>query len=244
MYNIAICDNKFETAEETKNITIEILLKKELKKDIDFSIDTFFTFNDLLKKVIQHKDYFKLLLLETKINNESGLKFARYLQNNYITFSLIYVTAYRDYVFSCFDTKPLSYLLKPVNLQDLEEIIVNDYYQNYVLNNNFLEISSLKKPIKFSDIYYIEAYQHRVLLHTKNDSIRWNGTLSSMEQLLPYSLFCRCHNSFIVNMAYISSIVRYEIKLYTGNVVPVSKLLFLKTSEKYIQFLKYYNKTI
>lgn len=64
------------------------------------------------------------------------------------------------------------------------------------------------------------------------------GSLAQITPSLPAWHFCRCHNSFFVNLAHVTELVRYEARLDNGAVIPVSKRFYKPAVEQYIAFLK------
>ncbi len=69
----------------------------------------------------------------------------------------------------------------------------------------------------------MEAALHRVFLHLKDGKEGWNGSLTELASKLPAWHFCRRHNSFLINLAHVAELVRYEARLGNGVVIPVSK---------------------
>lgn len=64
------------------------------------------------------------------------------------------------------------------------------------------------------------------------------GSLTELASKLPARHFCRRHNSFLINLAHVAELVRYEARLDNGAVIPVSKRLYKSAVEQYIAFLK------
>ena len=89
--------------------------------------------------------------------------------------------------------------------------------------------------IYFDEILCIETYNRNTLVHTLNEDIlSYKNMKQHMARL--NSSFVRCHNSYIVNMAYIKSYRGNEIYLTNNKVVWVSKSRrkeFLKSLSDY-----------
>lgn len=62
-------------------------------------------------------------------------------------------------------------------------------------------------PLPVEEIIYIESYQKKTFIYTKEGSYSCKDTLKTLEQRLSNS-FIRIHRSFIVNVAYIKQISR------------------------------------
>ena len=58
-----------------------------------------------------------------------------------------------------------------------------------------------------------------------------------MERLLPADRFCRCHNSYLVNMEYITQISRKEVCLSDDTKIPVSRSCYETVQQQFVRYL-------
>jgi two-component system LytT family response regulator len=96
-----------------------------------------------------------------------------------------------------------------------------------------------KKSLNFNEILYLEASNKHTLIYLLDgrcfDS---NHMLKQLEEELPTSLFCRCHNSYIVNNVYVECINGSLVYLTNQAVIPLSrkwKQLFIDNYEVFKQ---------
>lgn len=238
MYRVAICDDEPLAGEENKKILCRILEDRKLRIGMDCSVDVFTDSKELLNQLKKRHDAYHLLLLDIKLNEENGIAFASYLREKRVYCSIIYITAYRDFVFDCFATRPLEYLLKPVQEEKLAAAVRYDYEENYRPEFLFLKKSIAQKPIPMSTIYYLEATQHKVAIQLEEKRIYINESLSSMESKVLVKHFCRCHASFIANLEHIQSISRSAIVLTDGKEIPISRRYYDEVMRRHITYLK------
>ena len=66
------------------------------------------------------------------------------------------------------------------------------------MNYVFLKVGSKHKRFLFSEILYAEAFKNYVRIYTLDGLITVHYTLKQIEAVLPTSLFCKIHKSFIV----------------------------------------------
>ncbi|MDQ0255267.1 hypothetical protein J2S74_002649 [Evansella vedderi] len=76
-------------------------------------------------------------------------------------------------------------------------------------------------PLSLEQIVYIESYQKKTIVYTKDNSYHSKYPLKTLEIRLP-ELFIRIHRSYIVNISYIKQISRdiasnLEVTLNTSN---------------------------
>ena len=238
MYRIAIGDDDSAFLKNMETLVAVCMDVDGLKRGTDYEIDSFSAAPPLLAALDREKDRYQLLLLDVEFGRDNGLMVAASLRRNQAEFSLIYITSHRDYVFQSFDTRPLHYLLKPVDEKKLSALIREDYRRRYSDARLYLKAGAKHISLAFSDIYAAEAAQHRVLIHLRESAEEWSGSLYTLAKELPGWCFCRCHNSYFVNLTHVTELVRYEARLDNGQVIPVSKRCYKSAIEQYIAFLK------
>lgn len=238
MYRVAIGDDDPEVLDELGGIVSRCLEAMGLRSGTGYAVDRYPSAPPLLARLKAEGDSCQLVLLDVEFGGDNGLQVAAALRESDAQFSLIYVTRYRDYVFDSFDTRPLHYLLKPVDAGKLAELIREDYRRRYQDARLYLKAGSKHLSLAYRDICAVEAALHRVFFHLRDGKEEWNGSLTELASRLPAWCFCRCHNSFLINLAHVTELVRYEARLDNGAVVPVSKRFYKSAVEQYIAFLK------
>lgn len=80
------------------------------------------------------------------------------------------------------------------------------------------------KPLNINEILYLEASNKHTLIHLIDGRcIETNHLLKQHEEALPSLLFCRCHNSYIVNNVHVECINGNYVYLTTQNIIPLSR---------------------
>ncbi len=147
-------------------------------------------------------------------------------------FQVIFVTAFKEYAVEAFKANAINYLLKPIDIEDLQKAVShlietkNSWGQDSSLieeNNEKLsaissQLNNLGGKIKVShmkgiklfdtkNITYLEAKGNCTEIHF-SDASRYldTRTLKVYEELLDDS-FYRIHKSFIVNLSFLSEYV-------------------------------------
>lgn len=239
MYRIAIGDDDPRFLEAAAATAAACMDADGLERGADYEIDVYPEAQPLLNALRQDKDRYQLLLLDIDFGGENGLALAARLREELAEFSLIYVSNYRDYVFDSFDTRPLHYLLKPLDGEKLGSLLREDYRGRADSARLFLKAGGKRLSLAYRDIYAVESAQHRVLFHLREETAEWNSPLVSLAPELPKQYFCRCHNSYYVNLAHVTELVRYEARLDDGRTVPVSKQFYKSAIEQYFAYLRH-----
>ena len=166
----------------------------------------------------------QLILLDIEMPYYNGFDLLRSLPG--LESEIIFITAFDQYAMDAFRYAALDYLLKPVNIDQLEEAINKAELRikekastrNYELLLHNLDKKETEKKsmvisergeqffVQFADIKYIIAdgsYSH---IYTDKRTFVATKNLGALEDILPGSIFCRIHNGHIVNKKYIIKI--------------------------------------
>ena len=146
---------------------------------------------------------------------------------------IIFCTAFDNFAIKAFEKNAIDYLLKPFSKERFNEALAKA--KTRILGNNPIDyktkitetIANENKPLEriilrngskillipVDDIYYIEADDDYVLLHTKSGRLIKDQTMKYFENNLPKN-FIRVHRGFIANITYIKSIEAYSKDSY------------------------------
>lgn len=112
-----------------------------------------------------------------------------------------------------------------------------DLKLNYLPKTAVLRIGSKTVSLFLTDIRYIESYNHSIAIHQTEGPQTYLISLSEIERQLPPDQFCRCHNSYLVNLGYVQEIARTELSLRSGGRLPVGRTYYKLFQEKFIRYL-------
>ena len=165
---------------------------------------------------------------------------------NEINVSINFTTAHCQFAAKAFRLSAVDYLLKPIDANDLKEAVkkaelkMTQQQGNIHIENllrNIRQPSAQQKIalpykegyefVQVSHIIYCQAEgaYTKVFLDNKKH-ILVSKTLGDIEELLPPDLFIRIHHSTVVNLGFITHLVRSDggyVKLQTGEQLVVSK---------------------
>lgn len=139
-----------------------------------------------------------------------------------VNFEVIFITAFDEYTLRAFKYSALDYLLKPVNIDELQMAVqkaekrVEHSQVNRQLSNLFYNIHKpgpgmqrIGMPdkngtivfVELKDICYIEAKKGYSLITTVQGEIYMsNRSIKEYEEILPSDIFFRVHNSSVINV--------------------------------------------
>ena len=163
----------------------------------------------------------QLVFLDIEMPIGSGFDLLRSLQ--VIDFEIIFITAYNQYAINAFRFSAADYLLKPLSIPLLKEAVnkvamrlqEKSLLKNYeLLLRNMDEQNAGKQKMALTDngvqylvpldeVMYLTGSSNYTHIHTKNKAFLSTKRLKEFEEIMPGEIFCRIHNSHIINMQYV-----------------------------------------
>ena len=185
-----------------------------------------------------------VVFLDIEMPRNDG--FALFEAFNPVDFEVVFTTAHEQYALQAFRTTAIDYLLKPIDLDQLNQAVdkvrekrqkdrVNKNFEVFVNNlknsnaNHLIAISSSDGLIflKVENIIYLRgdgAYTYFFL--KSGERITTSKNLKEYEDLLSDYDFFRVHKSFLINLHEMKKYVRGEggyVVMSNGDTVDVSK---------------------
>ncbi len=172
-----------------------------------------------------------LVFLDIAMPNEDGFSLLPDLQK--ISGSVIFTTAYNQYALRALKASAVDYLLKPIDIDELNEAIekaiiwkgLNQIGSLKIPNNSLLlnsleenlneikKITKLNLPhlngfnvINVNNIIYVEADSNYSIFHLENQRrVVVSKHLKEYEELLANTGFSRIHKSTIINLKHLKN---------------------------------------
>ena len=170
----------------------------------------------------------------TRALDSRTIRLAATLRNSGYEHDIIFMSTTDDFAVASFDVAPLYYLLKPVDQEKLDTAL-DRFLDRNTAHTLRLNTARGVLLVRLADVAFFEIYAHEIVIH-KTDRAKDScvGTLKQLEALLPPQGFIRPHRSYLVNLDHVHKIVRYQIFLSSGEVVPVSKNLYQQVQQAFI----------
>ncbi len=185
-----------------------------------------------------------LIFLDIEMAGLSGLDFYRSLQHPP---QVIFTTAYPQYALEGFDVNALDYLVKPISFDRFVKAALKakEYFEVHARqfpgeikddNPDFFYVKTDNKieKIFLDDIYFAEALQNYVCIHTKEKKYITYLTFKALEEYLPADKFLKIHKSFIVAISKVDSIEAGHLNVLNKK-LPVSRNIKTEVMEKLLQ---------
>ncbi len=163
---------------------------------------------------LQHQKV-DLVFLDIQMPGLTGLQF---IQSLTVKPMFILVTAYEKYAREGFNLEVTDYLVKPVSLErfikacNKAKELFDLKQQTAVTKTNpgyfFVNVEYSMVKVNHDDIVYIEGLKDyiKIHLHSTTKPIVTRMPMKTVEEQLPADKFVRIHKSYIVSVAFISSV--------------------------------------
>ncbi len=228
--NFIICDD---------NAAICNDIKQYAENNFDCSVSICKDEESLHKHLNKNKDVQAIIMDIVLEDNINGIDLASKIHSEYPDIKMIFLTAYDDIYYTKIfsDFQPYGFITKPVQYNIL----------NFFLRKISIEYSDRNKCIEFvsnyksfsvavNDIRYIQSRKRICEIITQKEIFTTYLKISEIEKNLTPS-FIRCHQSYLVNMDYVSDLCKNQFVLTNGETVPISKK-YISATRKAFELLK------
>ena len=165
----------------------------------------------------------------------SGIEAARHIRDVDPDVILIFVSSSNDFYRESYDLYAFNYVIKPPAADKFAEVLRKaikhlsgdaEQVVRFSFNNNL-------RTVRCSQILYLMSEQHVMNFHLTNEEIL--KSYIKMEDCItqfPAQTFVRCHQSYVVNLKYVTGMTANEFLLDELR-VPVSRNYSAQAREKY-----------
>lgn len=187
-----------------------------------------------------------LVFLDIEMPNGTGFDLLKMFPK--VGFNIVFTTAYDHYAIKAIKYSAIDYLLKPIDIDELQEAVAkvqdkaneeaNNQHQNIDILLSALTNSNQVKKIaipdqegvaivEISDIVRCQADSNYTLIFLKDGrKIVSTKTLKEYNNLLDERTFMRVHNSFLINVDHIKKYIKGDggqVVMSDDSIVEVSR---------------------
>lgn len=226
---IAICDDDGKQMQELDRIvhswSVDVSQKVEIRT---YPSGEAFLFD------YEAEPDFDLLLLDIEMPGIDGISLAKKIRASGNRVEIIFLTSHTEFYGEGYEVDALHFLIKPVKEEKLRAVLTKAVEQ-LVLEPPFLIVRCNGETVKLyeSEIWYIEAFLHYIVIYTGMKEIRIMEKISEMEIRLTHD-FYRCHRSYLVSLKHVKKIARNEVTLENGTILPLARGKYDDINRAYI----------
>jgi DNA-binding LytR/AlgR family response regulator len=213
---IAICDDKKEDCAVSGRAVEKFFCSRGEK----ISIREYNCAEALLADLEEGYEWFDLIFMDIFMDGMTGIEASHQMREMGVTIPIIFLTISADFAIESYDVQAAGYLLKPLDENKMGSILER-VLTPVVRQRIALKCRGEMRYFFVDEITWVESYKHALIIHfTDGNVLQINGKLGDMEQELNDERFLRCHQSYLVNMDYVSDVQEVFI-MRDGSRVPI-----------------------
>lgn len=213
---IAICD---DILQERKKI-YDLLNQYLDENNYVAIIDEYSSGEDLLSSNAYE---YNLIILDIFMGKLNGIETTQELLKINPNVSVIFCSTSNEFAQESYDVDALRYLTKPVSKEKLFLTLDKYFRVHTTLKMLKYKQSRMEESIYLSDVLWIEAGDHKSIIHTKKGEIVSSTLFKQFCEELQNSGFVKPIRFALVSLDAIVSIPTDEIKLVDGTIIGISR---------------------
>lgn len=213
---IAVCDDNETDRKKILSYISEYLDANEITAKTDlFSSGEEFLASDI--------NSYGLVFMDIFMGDSNGMEIAKKLIAENSKIKIVFNSTSSEFAAESYDVSALYYLVKPL-LKEKVFYVLDRFFSIYTsLKTITVKVGRIEEEIYINDIVYIEAANHKSIIHTKHGEIEASINISKIaDMLLPYD-FIKPVRYALVALREIMNIPSDEVILSDGKHIPVSR---------------------
>lgn len=220
MLSIAICDQSNENRRETADILTKILFDET---DIQFLFyeNGIQIFDDILNQRFRAE----LLLIDVILPGIDGMRVVEFLRKQRLKTDVIFLTEAAEYAADGYQYHAFDYLVKPVSAKRFERTMQRYLEEKLYTAADYLSVNirGYSQKIQLQRVMFFESRERKISAVLADEEVIFYEKMNELYERLLDTSFLRCHQSYIVNTDYISTVTASAILLLNKKKIPVSK---------------------
>ena len=220
MLHIGICDDSFAARAQLRSVLEHNLYDRHA----EYNIFEFSSGEGVLGWFANHTAELDLLFLDIEMNAIDGMEAARRIREQNQTIQLVFVTGYADYVFDGYSVGALDYLIKPVQPEHLDQVLVRTFAAMhraadtvYLCHN-----SDGVYRIPRQEILYFSSDRRLITCVTTTRSYTFYGKLDEVESELNDPSFLRIHQRYLIRKDSVGRVTDNSVRIQNKD-LPISR---------------------
>lgn len=186
------------------------------------------------------RERFTLYLLDVILPGANGIETAKEIRVFDDAANIVFLTSSPDFAYKSYGVRAMDYILKPIRAETLFPILDRLALEEQRPQEGLtVKCGPTLVRMPFSQLTYVEVNRRRLYFSLADGQVREAaGALSDYEAvLLARPEFSRIHRSYIVNLLQVKELSPTGIRTFSGQTLPVSRLLYPQVQKDYCNLL-------
>lgn len=232
MYRVAVCEDDPVMLAEVCEHCRALLRRLEVEHTVRP-----YALAEELWAALDMGERFDLLCLDILMPGITGMELARRLREKDEETSILFLSSSPEFLLEGYEVRPIRYLMKPLDPAALEKALRTDLRLNHQPRTVTLRCGGKTAVLPLPAIRFVESRDHGCVFRLDDGEQFFWLNLAEAERLLPEARFCRCHNSFLVNMGRIREVKGREIVMENGERIPVGRRYLERFQQRFVRYL-------
>lgn len=239
MFRIAICDDERSELERTAALLKEYLQARP-KLTADISL---FAGGYALLDAAEDAEGFDLYILDVIMPDLNGIEVGKALRQMGRDGAIIYLTTSPDYAVESYQTQAFFYLLKPVQREQLFEILDKAMAAAKKRQTESIIVNTPRglRSLLLEDILYVERVERFMRYYLAGgetvDSRTLRGSFQeAVADLLKDKRFILCGASFVLGLHHVKAVERGSALLDSGAAAVIPQLAFAEIKRAWMDY--------
>lgn len=163
-----------------------------------------------------------LVVLDIELPESDGISLAGQILRRSPGCQVLFVSGYVRYVSDVYEVPHLCLVLKDQLEQQLPKFLLRAAAAVVSSAGKKLTLKNFSVPV--ADVSYMERQGHWTYIHLSDGtSHRTREKLTDLTQHVANPVLCRCHISYVVNLAHIKALENGQLTLRSNQILPVSR---------------------
>ena len=236
MLNVMICDDVPEEAEFLRKQLADLLSGKAHR------VLTFGSGECLLEYLEKQRPEASVFFLDIQLGQgkNDGIWLAERILDANPQNQIIFVSGYDDYYEEVYTVDHLYFVKKPVTRQKLQKTMKRAVERLGQIIGKCLCVQTKNGTYvaPLAEICYLEKDKRKIYIQTTDGQMcSFYGRFADiMEKLSPD--FIQCHNSYVINMAWVRSLNKSCFLMYEGREIPISRTYCKAAKEAFLEYVQ------
>lgn len=239
MYRIAICDDDERYIEYLE----KIFRYRLFLEDVIFYK---YTSGEDLVRDFYKQIPFNLLILDMQLKDIDGDKTAKLFREKYSNTLLVFCSGVKLPTVKSFEVNAYRYLLKQYDsdkmTMELENVVLEMKRRADIPTIKAIYRNDVKE-IPLDSIMYVSIRKHGCNIHMWNNEEKISEVILSnkrideiFDEVKKYD-FVYAHNSYFINLKFVSGIVKHDVSLVDGTVLTIARSKEKEFKEMFVNYL-------
>lgn len=210
MINIAIIDDDKTFCDD---------FEEQIKKiDNSYNTDCYYDINTFLESVSSYN----IAIIDIMLGKDNGIDIASAITEKYPNIKIIFISVEQDFFQDVYSVNHLYFLVKPISNKQLKQAL-SVCCSEINKQTLYTKLGSGTTAVNLNDVSYFEGILKKTIVHYVNAPKQTlNEPLKDIEKEILNTNFIRIHQSYIVNLTYITQFTKTKVNIQDLE-IPISR---------------------